>query len=52
MLYFDGAGARRVYISKEYNLVIVRLGDTDFTWDDSVLPNAVVSALQSCPLKH
>ena len=38
MLYFDGAGARRVYISKKYGLVIVRLGDTDVSWDDSWLP--------------
>ncbi len=52
MVYFDGAVARRVYISKRYGLVIVRLGDTDVTWDDSWLPNAVVSALQDCPLMH
>jgi hypothetical protein len=51
-VYFDGAVARRVYISKRYGLVIVRLGDTDVTWDDSWLPNAVVSALQDCPLMH
>ena len=52
MLYFDGAGARRVYISKKYGLVIVRLGDTDLSWDDSWLPNAVVSALAECPTVH
>jgi hypothetical protein len=49
MVYFDGAVARRVYISRRYGLVIVRLGDTDLAWDDSWLPNAVVSAVQDCP---
>jgi CubicO group peptidase (beta-lactamase class C family) len=52
MVYFDGAVARRVYISRRYGLVIVRLGDTDLAWDDSWLPNAVVSALNTCPSKH
>jgi CubicO group peptidase (beta-lactamase class C family) len=45
MLYFDGAGARRVYVSKKYGVVIVRLGDADLSWDDSWLPNAVVRAM-------
>ena len=49
MVYFDGAGARRVYASKSRKLVIVRLGDTDIGWDDSWLPNAVVHAIESCP---
>jgi CubicO group peptidase (beta-lactamase class C family) len=49
MVFFDGAVARRVYISRRYGLVIVRLGDTDLAWDDSWLPNAVVSALENCP---
>ncbi len=52
MLYFDGAGARRVYVSKKYGLVILRLGDTDLSWDDSWLPNAVVGALEDCPSMH
>jgi len=48
MVYFDGAGARRVYISKQYHLVIVRLGDADIQWDDSWLPNAVIRTLNQC----
>jgi CubicO group peptidase (beta-lactamase class C family) len=48
MVYFDGAGARRVYISKVNRLVIVKLGDTDNDWDDSWLPNAVTLALRQC----
>ncbi len=52
MLYFDGAGARRVYISRKYGLVILRLGDADLSWDDSWLPNAVVEALEDCPTMH
>jgi CubicO group peptidase (beta-lactamase class C family) len=46
--YFDGATARRVYVSKAEKLVIVRLGDADPAWDDSWLPNAVVTALREC----
>ncbi len=47
-VYFDGAGGRRVYISKAQRTVIVRLGDTDLGWDDSWLPNAVYQALDQC----
>jgi hypothetical protein len=47
-VYFDGAGGRRVYISKANKTIIVRLGDTDLDWEDSWLPNAVYRALDQC----
>jgi len=47
MVYFDGFGGQRVYISKSQDLVIVRTGDTRLDWDDSILPNMVVKALNN-----
>ena len=47
MVYFDGFGGQRVYISKEQDLVIVRTGDTRLDWDDSHLPNMVIDILKS-----
>ena len=47
-VFFDGAGAQRVYVSAKEKLVIVREGTGTFQWDDSALPNAVLSALRSC----
>ncbi len=47
MLYFDGFGGQRVYISRSEDLVIVHLGDTQFDWDDARLPNAVIRALHA-----
>ena len=45
LLFFDGFGGQRVYISREKDLVIVRLGETRLDWDDAVLPNLVLEAL-------
>lgn len=45
MLYFDGFGGQRVYISRSKDLVIVRLGNVRMDWDDSQLPNLVLSRL-------
>lgn len=46
MVFFDGVGGQRVYISPAEDLVIVRLGVARADWDDSVLPNMVLSALR------
>ncbi len=46
MVYFDGAVGQRVYISPSRDLVIVRVGDSIPDWDDSVLPNIIVSGLR------
>jgi len=44
-VFFDGFGGQRVYISQSADLVVVRLGEAKMNWDESALPNAVVSAL-------
>lgn len=48
MVYFDGAGAQRVYVSPAEQLVIVRLGAGAFDWDDSLVPNLVTAAARQC----
>ncbi len=47
IVYFDGFGGQRVYISRSMDLVIVRTGEIKFDWDESRLPNAVISALNT-----
>lgn len=44
MIYFDGFGGQRVYISRSEDLVIVRQGDMRIDWDDAILPNRVLRA--------
>lgn len=46
IIYLDGFGGQRVYISRELDLVIVRTGDVRMDWDDSKLPNMVIDALK------
>ena len=46
MVYFDGFGGQRVYISTKQDLVIVRTGDTRLDWDDSLLPNMIINTLK------
>ncbi len=48
MVFFDGAGAQRVYVSAKEKLVIVREGAGTLQWDDAALPNLVVAAARSC----
>lgn len=45
MIYFDGFGGQRVYISDEHDLVIVRAGHTRLDWDDSYIPNAIIRTI-------
>lgn len=45
LIYFDGFGGQRVYISRSKNLVIVRTGNVKMDWDESKLPNLVISSL-------
>lgn len=45
MIFFDGFGGQRVYISRSLDLVIVRTGEVRFDWDDTMLPNLVIDAL-------
>lgn len=44
MIYFDGFGGQRIYISRSENLVIVRQGALRMDWDDAALPNLVIKA--------
>ena len=44
VVYFDGAGAQRVYIIPSRKMVILRMGKADMAWDDSRLPNLVLNA--------
>lgn len=48
MVFFDGAGAQRVYVSKKDRLVIVRIGNSVYDWDDSLVPNVVTAAARAC----
>lgn len=45
LLYFDGFGGQRVYISRKKDLVIVRLGALQRDWDDAILPNLILEAI-------
>lgn len=45
MIYLDGFGGQRVYISRSLDLVIVRMGESRPDWDDTKLPNLVIEAL-------
>lgn len=42
MIYLDGIGGQRVYISRSLDLVIVREGDSRLDWDDAFLPNLII----------
>lgn len=44
-VFFDGFGGQRVYVSQSSELVIVRIGDVRFDWDDTALPNLVAQGL-------
>ena len=44
-VFFDGFGGQRVYVSQAEELVIVRIGDVRFDWDDTALPNLIASNL-------
>lgn len=45
-VFFDGFGGQRVYVSQDEQLVIVRIGDVKFNWDDTALPNLITDALK------
>lgn len=49
MVYLDGFGGQRVYISREADTVIVRTGGMYVNWDDAALPNAVLGSGPTCP---
>ena len=45
--YLDGASRQRVYVIPSLELVIVRVGESSQTWDDSVIPNTLIGDLQN-----
>lgn len=45
--YLDGRHHQRVYVIPSHDLVIVRIGEDPPSWDDSVIPNALVKGLQN-----
>jgi CubicO group peptidase (beta-lactamase class C family) len=51
LVFLDGFGGQRVYVSRSRDLVIVRLGQVQLGWDDYALPNLVVDALDAAGVK-
>ena len=49
VLFLDGAVAQRVYVVPSERLVIVRIGKSSFSWDDSELPNRVLAGIVAKP---
>jgi CubicO group peptidase (beta-lactamase class C family) len=47
IVFFDGFGGQRVYVSRKLGLVIVRIGKVSMKFDDSVIPNAVIDGISS-----
>ena len=47
LVYFDGFGGERVYMVPSLDLVIVRIGEADLKFDDSVIPNTVIAGLNT-----
>lgn len=45
IVYFDGFGGQRVYIIPSKRLVIARMGEVNLQYDDAVIPNLLVRAL-------
>lgn len=41
--FLDGSGGQRVYVIPSENVVIVRIGKADHSWDDSALPNLLLA---------
>lgn len=52
VLFLDGFGGQRVYIVPSAKLVIARTGETDLTYDDSVLVNLALDALAGRPVQQ
>lgn len=46
VLFLDGFGGQRVYIVPSAGLVISRSGETSMTWDDAILVNIALKAVQ------
>jgi len=47
LIYFDGFGGQRVYIIPSRELIIVRVGEVRMDFDDAILPNRVIEAIDA-----
>jgi CubicO group peptidase (beta-lactamase class C family) len=47
LIYIDGFGGQRVYVIPSLQLVIVRTGKSTTSWDDAVIPNAIIRAVSN-----
>jgi len=45
LVYFDGFGGQRVYVAPSHGLTVVRVGETNLAFDDAVIPNLLVAAV-------
>ncbi len=45
IVYFDGFGGQRVYVVASSDLVIARMGEVNLQYDDAIIPNALIRAL-------
>ncbi|WP_426369373.1 serine hydrolase [Pseudocolwellia sp. HL-MZ7] len=52
VIFFDGFGGQRVYIVPSRELIIVRVGETRMDFDDSIIPNRVISSLDAKKVKE
>lgn len=43
--HLDGRGLQRVFVLPTYELVIVRMGERPDTWDDAIMTNTLIQAL-------
>lgn len=47
LVFFDGFGGQRVYVSRASDLVIARTGEPRQDFDDAVIPNAIIGGLRA-----
>jgi CubicO group peptidase (beta-lactamase class C family) len=45
VIYIDGFGGQRVYVVPSLQLVVVRTGVSTTSWDDAIIPNAIIRAV-------
>ena len=51
LVFFDGFGGQRVYISRSLDIVIVTTGQVRLDLDDSVIPNAAAKAVREMAVR-
>jgi len=51
IVYFDGFGGQRVYVVPSRGLTIARVGMVNLSYDDSIIPNILIRAIDQTPGK-